>query len=62
MTSHELMTKAERAATSARLPLEAGDCDGACNRAYFAMFDAARAALLACNAPVPAEVVVPMAV
>ena len=26
---------------------EAGDADGACNRAYYAMFDAARAALLA---------------
>jgi uncharacterized protein (UPF0332 family) len=27
------------------LLLEAGDPDGACNRAYYAMFDAARAAL-----------------
>ena len=27
--------------------LAAGDADGACNRAYYAMFDAARAALLA---------------
>ena len=26
---------------------EAGDADGACNRGYYAMFDAARAALLA---------------
>lgn len=26
--------------------LDAGDADGACNRAYYAMFDAARAALL----------------
>ena len=50
------MEKAERAAKSARLLLEAGDADGACNRAYYAMFDAARAALLASKAPVAAEV------
>lgn len=36
--------------------LNAGDPDGACNRAYYAMFDAARAALLASNAPVKSEV------
>ncbi len=52
----ELIEKAERAAKSARLLLEAGDADGACNRAYYAMFDAARAALLASKAPVAAEV------
>lgn len=40
------MTKAHRAVESARLLLAAGDQDGACNRAYYAMFDAARAALL----------------
>lgn len=40
------MTKAERAADSAMLLLEQGDIDGACNRAYYAMFDAARGALL----------------
>lgn len=50
------MVKARRAAESARLLLEAGDVDGACNRAYYAMFDAARAALLASGAPVEAEV------
>jgi uncharacterized protein (UPF0332 family) len=43
---NELMGKASRAAASARLLLDAGDVDGACNRAYYAMFDAARAALL----------------
>jgi uncharacterized protein (UPF0332 family) len=42
----ELMDKARRAATSARLLLDMGDLDGACSRAYYAMFDAARAALL----------------
>lgn len=41
------MAKATRAAASAALLLEQGDIDGACNRAYYAMFDAARAALLA---------------
>ncbi|WP_338130192.1 HEPN domain-containing protein [Polynucleobacter sphagniphilus] len=29
--------------------MKAGDYDGACNRAYYAMFDAARAALLSSN-------------
>jgi uncharacterized protein (UPF0332 family) len=47
MTARELMAKAERAAESAKLLLEAGDADGACNRAYYAMHNAARAALLA---------------
>jgi uncharacterized protein (UPF0332 family) len=41
------MDKASRALASARLLLDAGDTDGACNRAYYAMFDAARAALAA---------------
>lgn len=56
MTPQELMGKASRALASARLLLDSGDVDGACNRAYYAMFDAARAALLTINAPVPAEV------
>lgn len=56
MNARELMEKAERAAESARLLLEVGDFDGACNRGYYAMFDAARAALLASHAPVAAEV------
>ncbi|MBT8572702.1 uncharacterized protein (UPF0332 family) [Polynucleobacter sphagniphilus] len=47
MRAKELFTKAQTAATSARILLNAGDVDGACNRAYYAMFDAARAALLA---------------
>lgn len=33
--------------SSARLLLQSGDADGACNRAYHAMFDAVRAALMA---------------
>jgi uncharacterized protein (UPF0332 family) len=45
--------KAERALSGARLLLAANDTEGACNRAYFAMFDAAHAALLATSADVP---------
>ena len=56
MTPQELMTKACRALASAKLLLDSGDVDGACNRAYYAMFDGARAALLSINAPVPAEI------
>lgn len=41
-----LKEKAERACRSARLLADAGDAEGACNRAYYAMFDAARVALL----------------
>lgn len=41
---------------AADLLLEAGDLDGACNRAYYSMFDAARAALLASGAPVEPEI------
>jgi len=46
MTS-DLLHKATIALSSARLLLNAGDSDGATNRAYYAMFDAATAALLA---------------
>jgi uncharacterized protein (UPF0332 family) len=45
------MTKAAQAASSARLLLDSGDADGACNRAYYAMFDAARSALMARGHP-----------
>ncbi|MDD2744238.1 MAG: HEPN domain-containing protein [Rhodocyclaceae bacterium] len=56
MNQHDLLLKADRAAASAALLLLSGDADGACNRAYYAMFDAARAALLASGAPVRTEV------
>lgn len=46
MKPDELMEKAARAVASAKLLHNAGDVDGACNRAYYAMFDAARAALI----------------
>lgn len=50
------MAKADTACSSARALLELGDVDGACNRAYYAMFDAARAALLASGAPVGSDI------
>ncbi len=56
LTPETLMAKALRATASARLLLDANDVDGACSRAYYAMFDAARAALLAANAPVPPNI------
>lgn len=52
MKTEDLMAKAMRAIASAKMLLDAGDADGACNRAYYAMFDAARAALLASGFPV----------
>ncbi len=51
-----LIEKAKRACASAQVLLDSGDTDGACNRAYYAMFDAARAALLASNAPVKPDI------
>lgn len=47
MTPKLYMEKAQRALSSAQLLLNDGDREGACNRAYYAMFDAAHAALLA---------------
>lgn len=46
MTPERYLSKAERALSSARLLRQDGDIEGACNRAYYAMFDAAHAALL----------------
>ena len=43
--TQEIMDKAGKALASARILLAAGDSDGATNRAYYAMFDAAIAAL-----------------
>ncbi len=56
MKAQDLMAKAVQAATSAKVLLDTGDADGACNRAYYAMFDAARAALLASSVPVEPEI------
>jgi uncharacterized protein (UPF0332 family) len=41
------MRKAKAALIGARLLLKSGDTDGACSRSYYAMFDAAHAALFA---------------
>lgn len=51
------MDRARRAIASAKLLLADGDINGACNRAYYAMFDAARAALAAAGAPVDANAI-----
>jgi uncharacterized protein (UPF0332 family) len=45
-----LWAKARQAARSARLLRDAGDLDGAANRAYYAVFAAARAALASARA------------
>ncbi|WP_276973913.1 HEPN domain-containing protein [Ferrimicrobium acidiphilum] len=47
MTASAFMSKAIQAAASARALLDRSDTDGACNRAYYAVFNAACAALLA---------------
>ncbi len=47
MKPGEHLRKANRALASARLLAQDGDHEGACNRAYYAMFDAAHAALIA---------------
>ena len=56
MKPADFMSKAESSLGAARLLLDNGYTDEACSRAYYAMFDAARAALLVANAPVEAEV------
>lgn len=45
--------KAERTLTAARLLLDGGNTEGACNRAYYAMYYAAQAALLAAGIAEP---------
>jgi hypothetical protein len=52
--SRDLLAKARTALGSASLLLEAGDTDGATNRAYYAMHDAAIAALAWADAGAPA--------
>lgn len=51
MTVPELLRKADTALASARRNLDAGDLDGAANRLYYAMFHAARAALVSIGRP-----------
>lgn len=57
MTPTELLVRAKRAVESAELLLGAGDVNGACNRAYYAMFDAARAGLSAVQPPPASEAI-----
>ncbi|HWJ36308.1 MAG TPA: HEPN domain-containing protein [Steroidobacteraceae bacterium] len=57
MSPAELIARARRSAASAKLLFDAGDINGACNRAYYAMFDAARAALVAGDESVRSEAI-----
>ena len=45
-SARAFLRKADAALAAARLLLQTEDSDGACNRAYYAMFDAAHAALI----------------
>jgi uncharacterized protein (UPF0332 family) len=47
LNAEGLLRKAVTALSSAKLLLQSGDADGACHRAYYTMFDAARASLMA---------------
>jgi len=51
-TSYLIFEKAIKAYKLACVAIELNDWDGASNRAYYAMFNAARAALIASGAPV----------
>lgn len=51
MTPMVLLEKADRAIASAEVLLRDGDAEGASNRSYYAMFNAARAALILVGAP-----------
>jgi uncharacterized protein (UPF0332 family) len=57
LTPADLLDRAERALKSAELLLVSGDLNGACNRAYYAMFDAARAALATVQPPPASEAI-----
>jgi uncharacterized protein (UPF0332 family) len=46
-----LLKKADRALVSADVLFRDGDAEGTCNRSYYAMFNAARAALILVGAP-----------
>ena len=62
MTTHaalvaDYMRKAERTLDEARLLLQAEKTEGACSRAYYAMHDAAHAALLATGFETPDAII-----
>jgi uncharacterized protein (UPF0332 family) len=50
-----LLAKAQRALESAKLLLATGDVDGAVNRAYYAMFDAAKTVLTEGSPPLVSQ-------
>jgi uncharacterized protein (UPF0332 family) len=51
VTTMEFLRKADAALASAKRDLDAGDLDGTTNRLYYAMFHAARAALMSIGEP-----------
>jgi len=53
MSPKHYIEKAQRALEGARLLLHAGDTEGACNRAYYAMHDGAHTALIATGFETP---------
>jgi uncharacterized protein (UPF0332 family) len=57
LNAEAFLRKAHSSLGAARLLLVNGYTDEASSRAYYAMFDAARAALIASQAPIEAEVV-----
>jgi uncharacterized protein (UPF0332 family) len=57
LTFDSLMRKADNSLRAAQVLLDSGLGDDACSRAYYAMFDAARAALTASKAPVQTETI-----
>jgi uncharacterized protein (UPF0332 family) len=55
LSASKRLSKAQTSLVAARLLLKEGLESDACSRAYYAMFDAARAALAASDAPVSAK-------
>jgi uncharacterized protein (UPF0332 family) len=51
VTVEKLLQKADQAVASAKVLLDTADTEGACNRAYYGMFDAAKASLALVGAP-----------
>ena len=56
-TPASYLRKARRALEAARALLDLGDTEGACNRAYYAMFDAAHAALWTAGVQEPGAII-----
>jgi uncharacterized protein (UPF0332 family) len=55
LNAEDLLRKANTALSSAKLLLQSDDADAACNRAYYTMFDAARASLISYVIQAPRE-------